>query len=290
MAKKKGRPKKANGSGNTQGENRESPNNNNIVQNLKNTCKDSPETSGSELNDENPKTTPEENGVQEKDLKEQSPKSYAEANLKNTCKDSPETSGSELNDENPKTTPEENGVQEKDLKEQSPKSYAEAVGFPELIELDLKFVQSEEVNGIQVAKFTKDDVVEQSRNFLWGASPMYRKCPLVAWDEVCQPKRNGGLGLINLIHWNKACAMQLIWDIANKKDILWVQELKEIEEMLARCKSKERNLRAATFNACCYANWRVRNQIIHGKEAMSTGKCIDYIKYHVAIYILPKNR
>ncbi|VFQ72447.1 unnamed protein product [Cuscuta campestris] len=51
----------------------------------------------------------------------------------------------------------------KDLKEQSPKSYAEAVGFPELIELNLKFVQSEEVNGIQVAKFTKDDVVEQSR-------------------------------------------------------------------------------------------------------------------------------
>ncbi|VFR03200.1 unnamed protein product [Cuscuta campestris] len=118
MMKKKGRPKKANGFGNTLGENRESPNNNNVVQNLKNTCKDSSETSGSERNDENPKTTPEENGVQEK---------------------------------------------EKDLKEQSLKSYAEAVGFPKPIELDLKFVQSKEVSGIQVAKFTKDDVVEQSR-------------------------------------------------------------------------------------------------------------------------------
>lgn len=61
------------------------------------------------------------------------------------------------------------------------------------------------------------------RNFLWGAKAHYSKTPLVNWEDVCKPKQAGGLGFKNLSYWNMACIQRLIWDIASKKDILWVK-------------------------------------------------------------------
>ncbi|VFQ98130.1 unnamed protein product [Cuscuta campestris] len=66
-------------------------------------------------------------------------------------------------------------------------------------------------------------VMAVCRNFLWSSSSEYKKPPLVKWEEVCRSKCEGGLGLKNLQVWNKACIMKLIWDIASKKDILWVK-------------------------------------------------------------------
>ncbi|VFQ81187.1 unnamed protein product [Cuscuta campestris] len=61
------------------------------------------------------------------------------------------------------------------------------------------------------------------RNFLWGGTAEYHKVPLVQWDEVCQLKKYGGLGIRNIMNWNLAAIMKLNWDVAGKKDILWVK-------------------------------------------------------------------
>ncbi|VFQ61936.1 unnamed protein product [Cuscuta campestris] len=66
-------------------------------------------------------------------------------------------------------------------------------------------------------------VMALCRNFLWSSGPVHRRCPLIKWEEVCLPKQEGGLGLKNLLFWNQACSMKLLWDIANKKDSLWVR-------------------------------------------------------------------
>ncbi|XP_074277118.1 uncharacterized protein LOC141600768 [Silene latifolia] len=42
------------------------------------------------------------------------------------------------------------------------------------------------------------------RNFLWDGSAEYRRSPLVAWDTICRPKQEGGLGLKNQEMWNIA--------------------------------------------------------------------------------------
>jgi hypothetical protein len=43
------------------------------------------------------------------------------------------------------------------------------------------------------------------RGFLWAGKPDARGgCCLVAWDQVCQPKHLGGLGLLNLTKLNAA--------------------------------------------------------------------------------------
>ncbi|VFQ62431.1 unnamed protein product [Cuscuta campestris] len=61
------------------------------------------------------------------------------------------------------------------------------------------------------------------RNYLWGVADHYKRVPLVNWEDTCKPKGNGGLRFRNLNAWNKALVMKLNWDIANKKDNLWVR-------------------------------------------------------------------
>ncbi|GJU60185.1 RNA-directed DNA polymerase, eukaryota, reverse transcriptase zinc-binding domain protein [Tanacetum coccineum] len=45
----------------------------------------------------------------------------------------------------------------------------------------------------------------------------------VAWKQVCKPKEYGGLGLKNLEAWNEALLTKHLWNIAAKKDTLWVK-------------------------------------------------------------------
>ncbi|KAL9241040.1 hypothetical protein vseg_015199 [Gypsophila vaccaria] len=61
------------------------------------------------------------------------------------------------------------------------------------------------------------------RNFLWDNGPDYRKTPLVAWNTVCQPKAEGGLGIRNLELSNVAMIGRLVDWVAQKKDSLWVR-------------------------------------------------------------------
>lgn len=40
---------------------------------------------------------------------------------------------------------------------------------------------------------------------------------------VCCPLKEGGLGIKSIVEWNKASMVRHIWDIAWKKDSLWVK-------------------------------------------------------------------
>lgn len=45
----------------------------------------------------------------------------------------------------------------------------------------------------------------------------------VAREEVCSPKKEGGLGVKNILVWNKAQMIRHLWDLARKKNSLWVK-------------------------------------------------------------------
>ncbi|PNX57041.1 hypothetical protein L195_g050196, partial [Trifolium pratense] len=47
-----------------------------------------------------------------------------------------------------------------------------------------------------------------------------RKSP-VAWKSVCQPKRYGGLNLIDIEIWNRITMLKLLWNLSGKADNLW---------------------------------------------------------------------
>ncbi|XP_074303034.1 uncharacterized protein LOC141637456 [Silene latifolia] len=60
-------------------------------------------------------------------------------------------------------------------------------------------------------------------NFLWTALDNDKGSTLVSWDQICQAKKHGGLGVTDIIHWNKAALGKYIWWLAQKKDHLWVK-------------------------------------------------------------------
>ncbi|XP_074291091.1 uncharacterized protein LOC141617853 [Silene latifolia] len=64
------------------------------------------------------------------------------------------------------------------------------------------------------------------RNFLWDSSAEYHRVPLVAWETVCRPKSEGGLGLKNLEMMNKDLIGKLVNWIVEDKDTIWVKWVK----------------------------------------------------------------
>ncbi|XP_015077353.1 uncharacterized protein LOC107021245 [Solanum pennellii] len=61
------------------------------------------------------------------------------------------------------------------------------------------------------------------RSYLWSGAGHVTKKALIAWELVCRPKSEGGMGLINMLVWNRAAVAKLCWDLANKEDKLWIK-------------------------------------------------------------------
>ncbi|XP_062104537.1 uncharacterized protein LOC133815748 [Humulus lupulus] len=61
------------------------------------------------------------------------------------------------------------------------------------------------------------------RAFLWKCQADYEGAGNVAWEKVCRPKKEGGLGFRNILKWNIAALGKYIWTVATKKDNLWVK-------------------------------------------------------------------
>ncbi|KAL9830919.1 hypothetical protein AtNW77_Chr3g0195171 [Arabidopsis thaliana] len=47
----------------------------------------------------------------------------------------------------------------------------------------------------------------------------------VAWEDVCRPKKEGGLGLKSFIEANRVCCFKLVWRITSASS-LWVDWIK----------------------------------------------------------------
>ena len=60
-------------------------------------------------------------------------------------------------------------------------------------------------------------------NYLWNGSMHYINSPLVSWKDVCKPKEEGGLGLIDIEVWNVASIAKYEWWLATKADHPWVK-------------------------------------------------------------------
>lgn len=61
------------------------------------------------------------------------------------------------------------------------------------------------------------------RTFPWTGSVKLSRKVLVDWDSVCRPLSAGGLNIIDMTIWNKAAIIKHLWNLANKKDCLWIR-------------------------------------------------------------------
>jgi len=56
------------------------------------------------------------------------------------------------------------------------------------------------------------------RSFLCSGSDMRTIGAKVAWDQVCLPKKEGGLGIKGIKEWNKIALLKHIWNLCNDSD------------------------------------------------------------------------
>nr|GEU28766.1 hypothetical protein [Tanacetum cinerariifolium] len=67
------------------------------------------------------------------------------------------------------------------------------------------------------------DIEQIMRGFLWSQDNMSKGKVKVAWDVVCLSKREGGLGIRRLDHFNKALMVSHVWKLLTLKESLWVK-------------------------------------------------------------------
>lgn len=67
------------------------------------------------------------------------------------------------------------------------------------------------------------DLEKIMRNFIWGHTQNRKGVNLLKWEEVCQPKKHGGAGLLHLEAQNKAFMAKLIYKIHADREALWVK-------------------------------------------------------------------
>ncbi|KAG2303839.1 hypothetical protein Bca52824_032490 [Brassica carinata] len=58
--------------------------------------------------------------------------------------------------------------------------------------------------------------------FLWKGTLEGHHSARVAWSEVTKPKESGGLGIRDLLSWNKAVCLKFIWLLFFRQGSIWV--------------------------------------------------------------------
>lgn len=67
-----------------------------------------------------------------------------------------------------------------------------------------------------------DEIESLCSSFLWSGSQDCHRKAKVAWDDVCLPREEGGLGLRRLADISKVFALKLIWKLFVTSGYLWV--------------------------------------------------------------------
>ncbi|KAH1031612.1 hypothetical protein J1N35_043786 [Gossypium stocksii] len=101
-----------------------------------------------------------------------------------------------------------------------------------------------------VPKEVCDAIEELAKQFIQGCLDSKRKMALIKWDDICQPKINGGLGLHRLEDQNKAFMMKIGYNLITKSEALWVQVLKSKYGMCG-------NMLTSIMRSNCSYMWRV---------------------------------
>lgn len=72
-----------------------------------------------------------------------------------------------------------------------------------------------------------DTIESMYSAFLWSGSPTITYKEKVSWEDVCNPKEEGGLGLRRLRDTGRVFALKLIWLLFTQTESLWVAWTKE---------------------------------------------------------------
>ena len=72
-------------------------------------------------------------------------------------------------------------------------------------------------------KSVQGNIAKVCRAFLWSGDFQTMKPGYVAWNDVCKPKKVGGIGIRDVHAWNVAMMGKRVWAITTKEDNLWIK-------------------------------------------------------------------
>ncbi|XP_077237123.1 uncharacterized protein LOC143878767 [Tasmannia lanceolata] len=96
-------------------------------------------------------------------------------------------------------------------------------GRAELIRTVLSTYQIYWSVAFHIPAIVLDNIEKILRNFLWSGSNTEKKYHNIAWESLCKPKREGGLGIRRLPELNKAAQLKQLWHILDNKNVPWVK-------------------------------------------------------------------
>ncbi|GKA86411.1 RNA-directed DNA polymerase, eukaryota, reverse transcriptase zinc-binding domain protein [Tanacetum coccineum] len=111
------------------------------------------------------------------------------------------------------------------------------------------------------------------KGFLWCQGELTKGKAKISWDNICKPKDQGGLGLKNLGAWNEVLMIKHLWNVAVKKETLWVKWI-YMERL------KDKNIWEAECDSNCTMGWKnilsLREKIRkHVRWKIGNGKIVN---------------
>ncbi|KAK4400029.1 hypothetical protein Sango_1109000 [Sesamum angolense] len=103
---------------------------------------------------------------------------------------------------------------------------AKSLSFAGRLELIRSVLQGVECFWLQVFPLPMaviEKIHRLCRAFLWNS----KRAP-VAWENICHPKEEGGLGVRHIQSWNVALLARVLWNIHCKADSLWAKWVNEV--------------------------------------------------------------
>ncbi|GAA0175607.1 reverse transcriptase [Lithospermum erythrorhizon] len=76
---------------------------------------------------------------------------------------------------------------------------------------------------VPIPKYVIQEVEIRVRSFLWSGKEGGRSIAKVAWDTVCLPLKEEGLGFKSIQVWSTVCLCKMLWNIVARKESLWVK-------------------------------------------------------------------
>lgn len=101
-------------------------------------------------------------------------------------------------------------------------------GRLQLIRSVLYSIQSFWTSVFMLPASVLSDIERIMRQFLWKGTALGRGGAKVAWEDVCLPKLEGGLGIRNIRDCNKASMLKSIWILFSDKESMWCRWIHSI--------------------------------------------------------------
>ncbi|KAL1198538.1 putative ribonuclease H protein [Cardamine amara subsp. amara] len=96
-------------------------------------------------------------------------------------------------------------------------------GRLQLISSVLMSISNFWLSAFQLPKACLKEIEKLCSSFLWSGPALNPKKAKVAWEDLCKPKDEGGLGLRPLSEVSKVFRLKLVWRIISASSSLWVK-------------------------------------------------------------------